>query len=86
MGRVSWRSRHERTRDSSIIGELINGAKGGTRTPTDRGPQDPESGDKPINNNRLQDRTTLNNKERGDLRAVQMALVCGVVLAIIAVC
>jgi len=65
--RVPWRSRQKRARDSSRAGELIYGAKGGTRTPTGRTPQDPESGVKPINHNRLQHRTTLNNKKRGDL-------------------
>ena len=41
--RVPWRSRQKRARDSSRAGELIYGAKGGTRTPTGRTPQDPES-------------------------------------------
>ena len=40
--RVPCRSRRERTGDPPIGWELINGAKGGTRTPTDRSPQDPE--------------------------------------------
>jgi len=84
--RVPWRSRHERTGDPSIDRELINGAKGGTRTPTGRTPQDPESGVKPINHNSLQHRTTLNNKNPMDLRATQIASESGVLLANIAVC
>ena len=41
--RVPWRSRRERTGDSSIDWELMNGAKGGTRTPTPLRAQEPES-------------------------------------------
>ncbi len=79
--RVPWRSRQERVGDPSIDWELINRAKGGTRTPTDRGPQDPESGVKPINHSSLQYRTTLNNKKRGDLLATRIASRCCLLLS-----
>ena len=60
--------------------ELVIGAKGGTRTPTCQGRQDPESGGKPINHNKLQHKADLNNKDLRDLRAAQIAPVCGVLL------
>ena len=84
--RVPWRSRQERVGDPSIDWELINGAKGGTRTPTDRSPQDPESGVKPINHNKLQHDISLNNKKCMDLQVTRFASECGGLLPIIAVC
>ncbi len=84
--RVPWRSRHGRTGDPSIDRELINGAKGGTRTPTCQGTQDPEPGVKSINNNNLQHEINLNNKKRVDLRAAQIASECGALLPKIGDC
>jgi len=55
-------------------------------TPTDRSPQDPGSGVKTINHNKLQHRTTLNNKKRGDLQAAQIASECSVLLLNTGVC
>ena len=65
---------------------LFVGAKGGTRTPTSLQTQEPESGGKPINNNKLQQTITRNNKKRMYLQAAQIALECGVLLANNAVC
>ena len=64
----------------------VIGAKGGTRTPTCQGRQDPESGVKPINHNKLQHRINHNNKKRMDLRAARIASECGALLSKIGVC
>ncbi len=68
------------------ISSVVIGAKGGTRTPTCQGRQDPESGGKPINHNKLQHRIDHNNRKRMDLRAAQIASESGVLLAKIGVC
>ena len=84
--RVPWPSRRDRTIDSSIDWEHMNGANGGTQTPTCQGRQDPESGVKPINHNSLQHRTALNNKNLMDLQATQIASECCVLLPKTGVC
>ena len=62
------------------------GAKGGTRTPTSLQTQEPESGVKSIDNNKLQQITTRNNKKRLYLREALAASECGVLLAKTVVC
>ena len=65
---------------------LVIGAKGGTRTPTCQGRQEPESGGKPINDNKLQQAIIRNSKKRRCLQDARMASECCVLLANNAVC
>ncbi len=74
-----------------LVGRLGLALADGGEKPRPQGTSNPGPPDKKlaynsINHNNLQQRTALNNKNRGNLRAAQITSECGALLSINGVC